>query len=153
MTAIISQRVFRDDVVFEGPISVVGSLSDGDGVVAAHDAVFTIGVESSDIINIGIQVRDAKGADIAHCHMMFGWISSDSDGNTLEATPPDALAIGTDGTLFKSGGDSLVMFHVLTEADGDIDINCTQDAADTYYLNLLIGGRVWTSGAITHAGP
>jgi hypothetical protein len=116
-------------------------------------ASFTIGAEAADVINVAIQLKDNQGNDIGFKAKVNGcYLSSDAAGDVLEATAPDAIAIGTDGTIFKSGGDSLHLFDLKSEVDGDIDLDITEaTGADTVYLNVVIDGVVYTSGAITFA--
>lgn len=116
-------------------------------------ASFVVGTEAADVINVAIQLKDNKGKDITYKAKLNGcYLSSDAAGDVLEATAPDAIAIGTDGTIFKSGGDSLTLFDLRSEADGDIDLDITEaTGADTVYLNVVIDGVVYTSGAITFA--
>jgi len=153
MLTIPSDRLFNGRIIFDGPVEFREGVSDQLGLKAPYDAVFTVGVEAATVINIAAQLRDADGNNIDYRTMVHGWVSEDTIGDIIATTAPDTLAIGTDGTMFPSGGDSVVFFHALSEADGNIDIDCTQDAAEDYYLNLLIGGKVWTSGIISHAGP
>ena len=82
----------------------------------------------------------------------MAYLSTDANGDTL-ATTDAALssAIGTDGSLVEITAD--VLFFLVSEADGDIDIDFTKTDAGTIYLNVIMPGtgRVVTSGAITFA--
>ncbi len=111
-------------------------------------AEFTIGDESTDIINVAIQLQDEAGNDIDFKGVVDFWLSSDSDGDTL-ASAASALAIGTDGTILVEY-TSNILGKVVSEADGDIDINITDSETATYYLNIgLPSGKYVTSDAIT----
>ena len=135
--------VFSDDQTFDTPA----------GLPKAESATFVIGAEAADVINVAVQLLDSTGTAIAYKAKLNGcYLSSDAAGDALEATAPDAIAIGTDGSIFKSGGDSLHLFDLRSEVDGDIDLDITEaTGADTVYLNVVIDGVVYTSDAITFA--
>lgn len=114
-------------------------------------ATFVIGVEGSNIINVGIQLKaDRSGADSTRraCH---AYLSDDANGDSIVATAPSgAVAIGTDGVLFDYGA-AKKHFLLVSESDGDIDINITEAGVKTLYLVLVLGNRLVPSGAITFA--
>lgn len=110
-------------------------------------ATFTIGTESTNVINVAVQLQDDAGNDIAFKGVVEFWLSSDSDGDTLAAAA-DTLAIGSDGTILVEY-TSNILGKVVSEADGDIDINITDSESVTYYLNVgLPTGKYVTSTAI-----
>lgn len=114
------------------------------------DATIVVGAEAANVINVAIQLKAADGSDIAYGAYVKAYLSSDEDGHVPEATGPDSIAIGTDGALLKSGGDSVVKFDLRSEDDGDIDINMTKASEDTMYLCLIMpDGTVKVSDAIT----
>jgi len=125
---------------------VAESLQRGDAV---GGATFVIGAEATNVINVGIQLEDERGADIAFAGSLQAYLSDDADGQTVAAAP-DTVAIGTDGTLVELGTD---FYQLISETDGDIDINITEaGGADTFYLNLVMPtGKLVTSSAITFA--
>jgi len=112
-------------------------------------ASIVVGAEAANVINVAVQLKSADGKDVAYRAGMGFYLSSDADGDTIEASGPDSWAIGTDGILLPDGGDSLISGVVISEVDGDIDIDMTHSGADTFYLNLLVDGEVYTSDAIT----
>lgn len=112
-------------------------------------ASFTIGAEAADVINVAIQLKDANGADLAVSAAVQAYISGAADGSTL-ATAPDTVAIGTDGLAIEGISNSLMT--LVSESDGDIDINIGKSGAATYYLVLIMpDGSLAISGAITFA--
>jgi len=118
----------------------------------ATQAAFVVGTEAGDVINVAIQLQDAEGNDMAVKTGVKFYLSSAADANDLEGTGPDTLAIGTDGVLIKDGGDSVVAGVLVSEDDGDIDLDIGKAGADTYYLNLILpNGKIVTSGEITFA--
>lgn len=112
-------------------------------------ASFVIGAEAANVINVGIQFKDGVQDSIRACVMCY--LSSDANGDSVVATAPTTVAIGTDGLLIPLVAGKA--FMCTSEADGDVDINITLSAgAATYYLVLVMpdGGLV-VSGAITFA--
>jgi len=113
---------------------------------------FVIGAEAANVINVGIQLTDAAGVDLAVRGSIEAYLSDDANGDSIVATAPDGgWAIGTDGLLDARTANKSAMFT--SEADGDIDIDITHAAgAKTVYLILRMpDGRLQGSGAIIFA--
>jgi len=111
---------------------------------------YVIGTESNNVINVGLQLTDGQGADIAAVAALSFYFSSDAAGKDVAATGPTSLAIGTDGSIHMSGDDSVLAGLLVSEADGDIDIDITMISADTFYLCVILpDGAIDVSGAIT----
>lgn len=116
----------------------------------AAGATITVGAETTNVINVTIQLLDANGADLAKKAGVKMFLTSDDTGNALEAAGPDSWEVGTDGILIPDGDDSVISGLLISEADGDIDLNLTHSGADTFYLNLVMpNGDIVTSDAIT----
>jgi len=117
----------------------------------ALDVAYTIGTEAANVIKVTIQLKDFEGNDLSEARAVQFYLSSASTGLDIEANAPDALAIATDGSLIKSGGDSLVAGTLISEADGDIDINITHAGADTFYVVIVDpgDGSLHVSSAVT----
>lgn len=115
-------------------------------------ATFVIGAEAGDVINVGIQLRDPTPADIAMRQSVFAYLSDDVNGDSIvEAAPDGGWAIGTDGLLIPVVAGKAA--RLVSEADGDIDINITHAAgAKTCYLVIVHpSGKLTVSSAITFA--
>ena len=125
--------------------STAAELNLNDGKIAS--ATITVGTEAANVINVGIQLKDAAGADLARRGFIQAYLSDDANGDSIVATAPDAVAIGTDG-LYMPLIDKK-RFDLVSEADGDIDLNITKAGADTYYLILIIDDKLTASAAIT----
>lgn len=116
-------------------------------------ATFTVGAESGgNVINVGIQLKDAAGADMAIANHVLGYLSDNDDGSSIASAAPDGgVAVGTDGLAIPLVAGKAWL--LVSEADGDIDLNLTHAAgAKTCYLVLCLpNGRLTISGAITFA--
>ena len=114
-------------------------------------ATFTIGTETDDSINVGIQLT-AGGADIEESAVVLAYLSDDSGGDGVCATAPDGdIAVGADGNIL---GEIVTdkLFVLQSEADGDIDLDIGEAAGGTWYLVVVLpGGSIAVSGAITFA--
>jgi hypothetical protein len=109
-----------------------------------------VGAEAGNVINVAIQLKDAGGADLAVRGSVMAYLSDDANGDSVAGTAPDTVAIGTDGLAVPLVAGKC--FLLTSEADGDIDINITEDGVDTWYLILVMpDGRLAASGAITFA--
>lgn len=119
----------------------------------AHlDASFVIGAEAGNVINVGIQLKyDKSQADTVR-RAVHAYLSDDANGDSIVATAPSgAVAIGTDGVLYDIGA-AKKHFFLVSESDGDIDINITEAGVKTLYLVLVMpNGRLVPSSAITFA--
>lgn len=118
-------------------------------------ATFSIGAENTNAITVGVQLKDANGADLAVRGSVFGYLAQDANGDAIaSATPTSATANGTDGLLMpiSNGTTATKTFQLVSEADGDIDVVITDTAGSTYYLALVFpNGKLAVSNAITFA--
>ncbi len=111
----------------------------------------TVGSESSNVINVAIQLKDAAGNDLAARGSILAYLSDDANGDSVAVTAPDGgVAIGTDGLAIELVAEKV--FLMTSESDGDIDLNITESGTDTWYLILVMpDGTLVASGAITFA--
>ncbi|MEX0852580.1 MAG: hypothetical protein WD036_04760 [Bauldia sp.] len=110
-----------------------------------------VGAAVGDVINVAIQLTDSDDADLAVRGSVFAYLSDDANGDSVAGTAPSAgVAIGTDGLAIPLVADKA--FQLVSEADGDIDLNIEEAGADTWYLILVMpDGRTVASNAITFA--
>lgn len=120
------------------------------GFTAPSSATFTIGAEAGNVINVGIQLLDGAGDEIATSCAVGFYLSGAADGSTIVAAAT-SLAIGTDGVAIENISNSAGV--LISEADGDIDLNIGDaSGAATYYLVLIMpSGELVISDAITFA--
>lgn len=115
-------------------------------------ATFTLGAEANDARNVGIQLKDALGADLNERACIFAYLSDDAEGDDLTATAPaGGAAIGTDGVAIPVVTNKA--WQLVSEDDGDIDITITHaTGAKTWYLILVMpNGTLVASAAIAFA--
>ena len=150
-----SSKVYRKQGGAELVVASGGKINIESGGTLQQDnkvggVTYTIGTESANVINVALQLTDAEGTALAAVAALNFYLSSDSAGKDVEGTGPDTIAIGTDGSLYMSGGDSVIAGLMVSEADGDIDIDITKSGADTFYFcTILPDGSIDVSGAIT----
>jgi hypothetical protein len=116
-------------------------------------AVFTIGTEATNVINVGVQLKDGNGKNLTVRASVRAYLSDDSHGDNLIATVTSgAVAIGTDGVLIDSGNVAKKTFLLTSEANGHLDINMTEAGVKTVYLVIVLpDGTLKVSPAITWA--
>ncbi len=115
-------------------------------------ATIVVGEEADDTINVAIQLKDVEGADMAVRGAVLAYFSDDANGDSIAATAPsDGVAIGTDGLAIPLVADKC--FELVSESDGDIDLDIEEAGADTWYLIVVLPtGELVASDAITFAG-
>ena len=120
------------------------------GFAAPSGATFTIGAEAGNVSNVAVQLLDGNGDEIATRSAVSFYLSDDADGDTVVAAAT-SLAIGTDGIALEYISNSAGV--LVSEADGDIDINIGDaSGAATYYLVLIMpSGELVVSDVITFA--
>lgn len=116
---------------------------------APFDVDFTIGTEAANAINVALQLNDAAGVALATRAAVLAYLSDDANGDSIAGTAPDGnVAIGTDGVLIPVVADKA--FWLVSEADGDIDLDIGESGADTWYLVVVLpNGKLVVSSAIT----
>lgn len=129
--------------------ALVGSITAGD--ISVITATMTVGAETGgNTINVAIQLNDGNGAALARRCALPWYLSSDANGDAIASATSGGIAIGTDGLLMEWTAN--VSGMVVSEADGDIDVNLIEAGAGTWYLVLVLpGGTLTVSGAITFA--
>lgn len=119
---------------------------------SADQSSATVGTEAATVINVAVQFNTALGAACAEKVTALVWFTDDAAGDTAASTAIDTVAVGTDGSAIEVVAGKV--YICTSEADGDLDLDLTQDAADTLYMQMCDpDGRRFTSDAITWAGP
>ena len=113
-------------------------------------ATISVSAEDTNVVTATIQLKDRFGGDLARRGVVFGYISSDANGDALSAAHDGGCAIGTDGLMIETLANQA--FWLVSEADGDIDIEFTDSGDFTAYLVLVMpDGRLVISDVMTHA--
>ena len=118
-----------------------------DSVKQVSGIGFVIGAEAANVINVGVQLQDYLGNSIARRAMLRCYLSDDANGDSIAATAPDTVAIGTDGVYIPLIAGK--RFDLVTESTGHADIDITKAGADTFYLIVEVNGKIVASTAIT----
>ena len=120
-----------------------------DGVAGV---TFTVGAESSNSINVGLQLKNGKGDDVAAVTCVLAYLSDAATGIGVTAAVPDGdVAIGTDGAIIGEITTDAV-FLLQSEDDGDIDLDIGEASTGTWYLVVILpNGQLAISDAITFA--
>ena len=112
-------------------------------------ATITVGAEATNVINVAIQLTDYLGEDIAAPACIKAYCCTTSAGTTKETTTVSTeAAIKTDGELTVVTAKT--EYNLLSEADGDIDIDFTDTGTNSFYLALVLPtGKIVVSDVIT----
>ena len=115
------------------------------------NVVFTIGVEAADVINVGVQLKNGDHNIAVRCNVK-AYLSDDANGDSLAAAAASGgVAIGTDGLVLDEAVANKV-FDIVSEADGNIDLDITEVGVDTWFLIVVLpDGSLVVSTAITFA--
>lgn len=116
-------------------------------------ASFTIGTEAADTIKATVQLKDARGQNLAAITPVQVYLSSDAAGGTITPTvPTSTLAIAAKGTILAVNVTDKMLL-LACDVNGQFDLNIIQTAAPvTYYLCVRMpDGSLSNSGAITFA--
>ena len=148
--------------IMDGVTATAAELNKTDGLTATPaelnvldgapmGATMVVGSESGNAINVTVQLEDADGADLAVRGSVLAYLSDDANGDSIAGTAPDGgVAIGTDGLVIPVVTNKAM--QLVSEADGDIDLDITESGIDTWYLILVMpNGKLLASAAITFA--
>jgi len=135
--------------VFMGEVTLAGQLKNRKGQLKAQKVSFVVGAEALNVINVAMTFQAEDGSPVNVRTGAPAYLSSDANGDTIEGSGPDSWAIGTSGIFIANGGDSKISGMLYSEASGAADLSLTHAGADTFYLNVLVDGKIFTSGAIT----
>ncbi len=117
--------------------------------VEVDSASFTVGTEAANVINVAIQLKN--GGDLIIRGGVFGYLSDDANGDSIAASAPSGgIAIGTDGLAIPVVANKA--FQLVSESDGDIDIDITEVGTATWWFVLILpSGELVVSGGIVFA--
>ena len=107
---------------------------------------FSVGAEDANAISITININSINANAIAVRFLLHAWLSDDA-GGIETATGPDGAVSWTTGAQLESI-TTKKRWTAITSAAGEAALSLTESTAKTWYLNVEIDGRVWTSEAI-----
>ena len=115
-----------------------------------YSVTYVIGAEAGNAINVGIQLVDAAGTNVAELAALSAYLSDDIGGIGISASAPSAgVAIGTDGAILLEHTADLGWL-LQSEADGHSDVDLNHVGAATWYLVVVLpNGTLAVSAAIT----
>jgi len=121
-------------------------------VPMSHDAAFTIGTESNDVIKVTAQLTDAEGTAVTGVQVVDVLLSDAATGIGLVATATSGtVVIAAKGTLLASPVAKKLL-TIQTDANGQFDLNITEAGTKTLYVAvILMDGTIAVSDAVTFA--
>lgn len=139
----------KDEInALTGITSVVEELNLLDNQVAS--VTFVVGADVGDDVNVALQFNDAAGVAMATPVCVPWYFSSDALGlDPLTVAHDGGTVIGTDGALIEMVANLSGL--MISEADGDLDIDVTDAGAFTAYLVVILPtGELAISAVLTH---
>ena len=112
-------------------------------------ANLSVGAESSDTIAVTLQVQDAQGNSLSERFLLHAWLSDSQYGGECTAAPNSSTSWSTGTQLEEITTDK--RWTVITDATGKAVLDISDSGTPTFYLNIEIDGRIYTSSAITFA--
>lgn len=106
-----------------------------------------VGSESSDTIAVTIQIQDCQGNSNADTFLIHAWLSDSQYGPETSTAPAGAVS-WTTGTQLEEISTKK-RWQAITDATGQAVVSIGETGSATWYLNVEIDGRVYTSSAIT----
>ena len=108
--------------------------------------VFTVGDESANVVSVTVNVASINSNNIAARFLIHAWLSDDT-GTAETATSPDGAVSWTTGTQLQAI-TAKKRWAAITSTSGEAALSIAHSTAQTWYLNVEVDGRVWTSEAI-----
>lgn len=115
-------------------------------------ASITVGAEATNVINVAIALKNDRRKAIVGARYVKVYLSDAATGIGLTATTmTGSPAIGTLGTIINTTVTKK-MWEILTDANGNFDLNVGDSGTPTFYLVVLFpDGTIQVSSAITFA--
>jgi hypothetical protein len=108
----------------------------------------TISAETSDEIELAVQLVDSSGNDITSGnHALYMFFSDDDTVINFSVDPPEGLSVGAAGTFNEIVADT---YFLAFFDNGEFWITVEETGAKTWYLVVILpGGEYIVSSAIT----
>lgn len=108
-----------------------------------------VGAESTDVIQVSVQFRDAANNNLAERMAALCWLGDTANSALTGTAPSGGWAAGVGYKLADDVTNKKAVFA--SDATGLVRIDITEAGTPTFYLHVLFDGRVYVSGAITFA--
>jgi len=116
-------------------------------VDCAYSAKFTISAQSGETRPVAIQFKDWAGNNLKVPVSVICYLANDAAGLVPTVLVDAELLIGTDGKLTVLV--TKLIYHLVSNATGHIDVTVTENGTDTYYLVLVLpNGKLVVSDAL-----
>lgn len=114
-----------------------------------NTVTFTIGSESSDTINVAVQVEQ-EDQSLSERTSFIAYLSGDAEGDGVVGTAPTGgVSAGTNGQVLTEIETDKVLL-LKTNASGSVDIDLTDTGTPTFHLVVIEpDGSITASDAIT----
>ncbi len=133
--------------------SVAGLVGSGQISSELADAMPTVdisvGAESSDTIQVAVQLKDIQGNNLSGNYLIRAWLSDSQYGAECSAAPNNGTSWSTGTVLETQTSDK--RWLVITDGTGKAVLDVSDTGTPTFYLNVEIDGKVYASSAITFA--
>lgn len=96
---------------------------------------FTVGADVANVIKVTLQLKDANDNNLAKVGVVDAYLSDNADGSTKTAVVPTTVAIATYGLALALVTG--VVFKLVSDSSGRIDLNITKNTANNYYLVVV----------------
>ena len=112
----------------------------------AYDVDFTIATSGATMV-VSCQLKDFAGNALTGKNAVMMYVTTDADGNTLEAMGAEAV-VATNG--FVNIIIATSMYYCVTEDNGVVAFTLDGDGAVSNYVNIVVpSGKVITSEVVT----
>lgn len=113
-----------------------------------NTVTFTIGSESSDTINVAVQVEQ-QDQSLSERTSFLAYLSDDSNGDGVASAPSSGTTAGSNGEILAEITTDVV-FLLKTNASGSVDIDINDTGTPTFHLVVVEpDGSLSVSDAIT----
>lgn len=124
-------------------VNIVDALVGNKLAGLLFDVAFSVGAEAGNAIRTTVTLKYASGKPLANKHAVQLWLSDTVAGAVSGVAPSGAVAIGTAGVIIASH-TAKTHLEVVSDATGVFDLDVTEAGAKSYYINVAIGGQVFS---------
>lgn len=124
-------------------------LADAVADIIAGAPTIALGAEAGDARVATVQCKDAQGNDLAARQLVTWWLSDAAAGAPSGDAPSGGTAVTTGVALKEHTAE--VFGEAMTDENGVLALTITEAAADSWFLNVEVGGRITTSDEIAFA--